>query len=247
VVDLGMTEEHLPTRERIEELSRSVAAARTAVDAAALMSGREPGSVQIVAVTKKFPASDVNALAQLGISHVGENRYQEAAAKHAAVPAGNVTWHFVGQLQTNKARAVTAFVDQVDTVDRLGLVAALERGAAFHGRTIDCLVQVNLDPSPEHTAQRGGCDPDEALAVADAVASAEHLRLRGVMGMAPRAGDASEAFKTLARVAEHLRAVHPEATVVSAGMSGDFSTAIAAGATHVRLGTAILGERPAVG
>ncbi len=203
--------------------------------------------MEIVAVTKKFPASDVSALAELGITHVGENRHQEGAAKRIAVPNASLTWHFVGQLQTNKARVVTGFADQVDTVDRLALVAALERGAAFHGRIIDCLVQVSLDPNPDTSMHRGGCLPDDALAIAAAIDTSEHLRLRGVMGMAPLDQNPPEAFALLARVADQIRAAHPNATDISAGMSGDFPAAIAAGATHVRLGTAILGERPQVG
>ncbi|MCB0914738.1 MAG: YggS family pyridoxal phosphate-dependent enzyme [Actinobacteria bacterium] len=233
--------------QRLEALAASVAAARAEVEAAERAAGRSPGAVDIVAVTKKFPASDVIALASLGIRHVGENRHQEAVAKHSAAAAAPVTWHFIGQLQTNKARAVAAYADQIDTVDRLGLVAALERGAAAHGRNLGCLVQVNLDPSPAAHAGRGGADPADVLDIADAVAAAEHLELRGVMGMAPADGDAEAAFDRLAAIAESIRSRYPQADQISAGMSGDFEAAIAAGATHVRLGTAILGPRPAVG
>ncbi len=240
-----------PTPERAAQLRSGVAQARDAIAAAARAAAREPADVEVVAVTKKFPASDIVALASAGITEVGENRHQEAAAKHAEVGSQPVTWHFIGQLQSNKARAVAAYADQIDTVDRLSLVTALERGAAAHERTIGCLVQVNLDPvaptAPAAQGGRGGVEPASALAVADAIAASEHLELRGVMGMAPLGGDPAAAFAVLADVARNIQGKYPSATQISAGMSGDFAAAIAAGATHVRLGTAILGPRPSVG
>lgn len=239
--------------ERRSELAARLQVARDQVAAAARAAGRDPGDVHIVAVTKRFDASDVVALAELGIHHVGENRHQEAAPKHAAVEAAQppvareLVWHFIGQLQTNKARAVAAYSDQVDTVDRLALVAALSRGAVAAGRTVGVSVQVSLASGDEGQAHRGGCAPGEALQIADAVAAAEGLSLRGVMGMAPLGADPARAFERLAEVASMIRAGHASAQEISAGMSGDFVAAIAAGATHVRLGTAILGERPIVG
>lgn len=232
---------------RRDELASNLAAARARVAAAARAAGRDPGEVSIVAVTKRFPLADVLTLASLGVADVGENRHQEAAAKHAAAPTAGVRWHFIGQLQTNKARAVAAYADQVDTVDRAALVQALERGAAAHGRTLGVLVQVSLADDPAAAADRGGADPAEVPALAALVAGCEHLELRGVMGMAPLGGDPGKAFARLADVAAKVRAAHPQALEISAGMSGDLDAAIAAGATHVRLGTAILGERPPVG
>jgi pyridoxal phosphate enzyme (YggS family) len=239
--------------ERRAELASRLQQARQQVADAARAAGRNPDDVHIVAVTKRFDAADVVALAELGVQHVGENRHQEAAPKHAAVAAAHLpaadalVWHFIGQLQTNKAKAVAAYADQVDTVDRLALVSALSRGAVAAGRTVGVCVQVSLAAVDAGQAHRGGCAPPDAGQLADAVAAAEGLTLRGVMGMAPLGGDPAAAFARLADVAAEIRASHPGAEEISAGMSGDFVAAIAAGATHVRLGTAILGERPQVG
>lgn len=232
---------------RAEELAAGWAAARGRVADAAKAAGRDPAGVRIVAVTKRFPASDVAILAGLGVTDVGENRLQEARAKREALGGVEVRWHFIGQVQTNKARAVAGIADQVDTVDRSALVAALSRGAVSFGRSVGCLVQVSLAEDPVAAANRGGCDPAEALSIADEVAAAEGLELLGVMGMAPLHGDPERAFATLARAAEDVRRAHPLARAISAGMSGDLVAAVAAGATQVRLGTAILGERPTVG
>lgn len=232
---------------RRDELAASLAAARARVAAAACAAGRDPADVSIVAVTKRFGVEDVLTLASLGVTDVGENRHQEAAAKHAAAPDAGLVWHFIGQLQTNKAKAVTAYADQVDTVDRAALVEALERGAAAHGRTVGVLLQVSLADDPAAAANRGGADPADVPVLADLVARSDHLELRGVMGMAPLDGDPGRAFARLAEVAAEVRRSHPGAGQISAGMSGDLEVAVAAGATHVRLGTAILGERPKVG
>lgn len=233
---------------RESELAAGWAAAQGRVAEAARAAGRDPCDVRIVAVTKRFPASDIEILARLGVTDVGENRLQEARDKRALLAdLDGVAWHFIGQVQTNKAKAVSAIADQVDTVDREGLVKALERGAVAHGRTVGCLVQVSLADDPGAAMNRGGCDPTEALAIADEVAAAAGLQLMGVMGMAPLHGDPARAFDVLAGAAARIRAEHPAATTISAGMSGDLAEAIAAGATQVRLGTAILGQRPAVG
>lgn len=237
------------TPQRADELAAGWAAAQARVAAAARDAGREPSEVRIVAVTKRFPASDIEALAALGVTDVGENRLPEARDKRAQLEHLDLVWHFIGQVQTKKARAVSALADQVDTVDREGLVTALSRGAVAHGRTVGCLVQVSLaeDPAAAAAANRGGCDPAQALALAGLIADAEGLRLLGVMGMAPLGGDPERAYAVLADAAGRIRSEHPAAATVSAGMSGDLAAAIAAGATQVRLGTAILGERPAVG
>jgi pyridoxal phosphate enzyme (YggS family) len=187
----------------------------------------------------------VDLLAGLGVTDIGENRHPEAQAKAAEVTAP-VTWHFVGALQTNKARAVARYADVVHSVDRDRLVNALSDGASRAGRGIDCLVQVSLDP-PDAAGDRAGAPPDDVPALAARVAAAEGLTLRGVMAVAPYGADPAPAFSRLADVAAAVRAAHPAATIVSAGMSDDLEAAIAAGATHVRIGRAILGERPPLG
>ena len=231
--------------DRREQLAQSLAAVRRRIAAAAGAAGRDASSITLIVVTKTFPASDVELLAELGITDVGENRHPEAQDKAAEVTAG-VTWHFVGALQTNKARAVARYADMVHSVDRERLVDALSDGANRAGRDIDCLVQVSLDP-PDAAAGRAGAPPDEVPALAARVAAAEGLTLRGVMAVAPQAADPATAFARLASVAAAVRAAHPAATAVSAGMSDDLEAAVAAGATHVRIGRAILGERPPLG
>ena len=242
------------TATRRQELADGLARARARVAAAAAAADRDPNEVQIIAVTKRFPASDVALLVELGVAAVAENRHQEAMDKHAQVQAALAVaaapapqWHFIGQLQTNKAKAVARYADWVDTVDRAALVTALSAGAEAAGRDLDVLVQVRLAADPEGDQHRGGCPPTQVLELADAVASAPRLHLRGVMGMAPLSGDPAEAFATLAGVAAEVRARYPDARQISAGMSGDLEAAVAAGATQVRLGTALLGDRPPLG
>lgn len=229
---------------RAEELSAGLAAVRDRITRAAEAAGRDPASIGLVVVTKFFPASDVRLLADLGVTDVGENRHQEAEAKAAECADLGLRWHFVGGLQSNKAAAVAAYADVVHSVDRPKLVRGLDRGAQERGRPLDCLVQVSLDP-PGAGEGRQGADPDAVPALADAVAGADGLRLRGLMAVAPLGEDPAAAFDRLADAAARLRADHPGATWVSAGMSGDLEQAVAAGATHVRVGSAVLGARPA--
>jgi len=184
----------------------------------------------------------VRLLSELGVWDVGENRDQEAAPKAAqcADLAPRLTWHFIGQLQTNKAASVVHYAGVVHSVDRLRLVRALGAGARKAGRVITCLVQVSLD----RDEARGGVPEPELAGIADAVAAEEGLVLGGVMAMAPFDEPAAQAFAPLPRIAAAVRAAHPGAVIVSAGMSGDLEEAISAGATHVRVGTALLGGRP---
>ncbi|MDL4821547.1 YggS family pyridoxal phosphate-dependent enzyme [Actinomadura opuntiae] len=228
--------------ERRAELAESLARVRGRIAAACAAAGRDPAELTLIAVTKTFPASDVRLLAGLGLTEVGENRDQEARPKAADCADLPLTWHFVGRLQTNKARAVAGYAGVVHSVDRSRLVAALSDAAARAGRTLRCLVQVSLDEA-EH---RGGAAPDEVPGLADEIAAAEALELGGVMAVAPLGADPLPAFERLAAVAGEMRRNHPHARVVSAGMSGDLEQAIACGATHLRIGTALLGGRRAI-
>lgn len=228
---------------RRAELAAGLAAVRERIDAARAAAGREH-AVGLVVVTKFFPASDIRLLADLGVHEVGENRHQEAEAKAAECADLDLVWHYIGALQSNKAAAVARYAGVVESLDRPKLVRGLDRGAAERGSPLDVLVQVSLDPpSAEH---RAGAAPDDVPALAAAVEAAEHLRLRGLMAVAPLGEDPAAAFDRLARVRERLLADHPHADRLSAGMSGDLEQAVAAGATHVRVGSAILGSRPAV-
>ncbi|MFF0524754.1 YggS family pyridoxal phosphate-dependent enzyme [Actinomadura nitritigenes] len=228
--------------ERRAELAESLAEVRGRIAAACAAAGRDPAELTLIAVTKTFPASDVRLLAGLGLTEVGENRDQEARPKAAECADLPLTWHFVGRLQTNKARAVASYADVVHSVDRSRLVTALSDAAVRSGRTLRCLVQVSLDEA-EH---RGGAAPADVPALADAIAEAGGLELGGLMAVAPLGADPLPAFERLAAVAARLRRNHPDARIVSAGMSGDLEQAIACGATHLRIGTALLGGRRAI-
>lgn len=236
------------TLQRRDELATGLAAVEERIVTACRESGRDRAELTLVVVTKTYPASDVGLLAGLGVSDVGEARHPEAARKAedcAAAGLDQLSWHFVGAVQTNKAAAVASYASLVHSVDRLRLVSALDRGAERAERVLDCLIQVDLDPDDRSGGgRRSGAAPEAAGNVAGAVATAAGLRLRGVMGMAPLDGDPAAAFARLAEVAEVVRGDHPSAVVVSAGMSGDLEAAVAAGATHLRVGRAVLGERP---
>ncbi|SDO81020.1 hypothetical protein SAMN04489867_0645 [Pedococcus dokdonensis] len=225
---------------RREELERRLASVRDRIAAACESAGRNPSEVSLVAVTKFFPASDVDLLMELGVTAIGENRDQEASAKVAELrDRAGLEVHFIGQLQSNKVGSVVRYADVVQSVDRPKLVTALERTAASHGVRPGVLVQVSLDEPPD----RGGVEPGGAAALADLVAECEHLDLRGVMAVAPLGGDPHLAFARLREVARGIQERHPTATWVSAGMSGDLEAAVAHGATHLRVGSAILGSR----
>ena len=229
---------------RRDELAARLGEVRARIERAATAAGRDAAEVELVVVTKYFPASDVDHLVDLGVRHIGENKDQEAGAKVAEITRrDDVTVHFIGQLQSNKAGHVAAYADVVQSVDRAKIVTALDRGAQRHGRRLDVLLQVALDDEEG----RGGARPDDVPALAGLVEEAEALRLRGVMAVAPLGGDPRRAFARLREVADGIRAGHPDATWVSAGMSADLEDAVAEGATHLRVGTAILGTRPSLG
>ncbi|MGL5808952.1 MAG: YggS family pyridoxal phosphate-dependent enzyme [Nocardioides sp.] len=236
-------------RARRAELAANLAAVRLRIEGACAAAGRAPEAVTVIVVTKFFPATDVRILAELEVVDVGENRHPEAARKKAACLDLGLRWHFIGGLQTNKAPAVAGYADVVHSVDRAKLLPGLARGAVDRAEPLPCLIQVSLE-DPERAAgassARAGIAPTELLALADEVSAEARLRLAGLMAVAPVRMEPEVAFTRLARIREALLARHPEATVLSAGMTGDLEQAIAAGATHVRVGRAILGPRPVV-
>ena len=227
--------------DRRAQLAANLDEVRERIARAAVAAGRDPAEITLVAITKTYPASDVVLLAELGVTDVGENKDQEARAKAAEVRAAGASprWHFVGQLQRNKARSVARYADVVESVDSARLASALDKAAQeLRDSPLDVLVQVSLDGDPA----RGGAAADLPATV-EAVAGAPGLRLCGVMAVAPAEWDPERAFARLAEIAQQVRADHPESTVVSAGMSGDLEAAILHGATHVRIGTSLLGMR----
>lgn len=233
---------HAPRR---EQLVTTLAAAEERVRAACSAAARARTEVTVVAVTKTYPVSDVHLLSLLGVRDVGESRDQEARVKSEAYAAIAETvplrWHFVGQLQRNKVRSVARYAWMVHTVDRADVVDLLARHGGPPGGVL-LQVSLELDGSPGAPG-RGGAPPAAVPVLADRAATSG-LRLAGVMGVAPRTTEPRRAFEVLARVSDELRRDHPQATVVSAGMSGDLEAAVSCGATHLRLGSSILGPRP---
>jgi pyridoxal phosphate enzyme (YggS family) len=226
---------------RRAQLAASLAEVGERIARACTGAGRPADAVTLTAVTKTYPASDVLLLAGLGITDVGENRDQEAAPKAAAVRAEGVElrWHYIGQLQRNKAKSVAAYADVVESVDSERLAAALHKAAAERATPLDILIQVSIDGD----AERGGAAGDDLWRISDAVASSDGLRLCGLMAVAPLGWEPDRAFARLAELRTRLVAAHPGATTLSAGMSGDLEAAVRHGATHVRIGTSLLGMR----
>lgn len=222
---------------RTQELAANLQALEKRVVSACVAAGRRREDISIVAVTKTFPLADVEALASLGVREFGENRDAEAKAKAESRP--DLRWHFVGRLQRNKCRSVATYADVVHSIDRVEVAEALERGAERADRQIEVMVQVSFDGD----SARGGAQPADVAAVVDACAAARHLRLSGVMAIAPLGLPPDPAFGRLAEIAAEVRATHPQAGAISAGMSGDLEAAVRYGATHLRLGTALLGHR----
>lgn len=228
--------------DRKAEIAANLAEFQGRVRVACESAGRDPAEVALIAVTKTFPASDVRRLAELAITDVGENRDQEAAPKAAECADLVLRWHFIGGLQRNKCRSVARYSDVVHSVDRLRLVTALSSAAQAAERSITALIQVSLDP-PDANDQRAGASPMAVDELAAAIDAAPGLTLGGVMAVAPLGADPGPAFARLQTVAMAVQASYPGATMISAGMSGDFEIAVRHGATHLRVGTALLGTR----
>jgi hypothetical protein len=240
-----------PSDARRAELADRLAQVWDRIETACAAAGRSRDELTLIAVTKTKPASDVRLLYELGQRDFGENRDQEAAPKAEACADLDLRWHFVGQLQTNKVASVSGYADVIHSVDRLRLVHALDQAARRRGRVITALIQVSLEAAGGDPG-RGGASPGEVTELAEAIAANETndtsgtaggLRLGGVMAVAPLGAPAAEAFAGLAACAAAVRAVRADATMISAGMSGDLEEAIKAGATHLRIGTALLGDR----
>ncbi|WP_320538010.1 YggS family pyridoxal phosphate-dependent enzyme [Pseudarthrobacter sp. IC2-21] len=235
---------------RMAELAERLAAVRRRIESAAAEAGRGNDLPTLIVVTKFHPAADIRRLAALGVRDLGENRDQEASTKAAELADLGLHWHFVGQLQSKKAKSVARYAHAVHSIDRPALVDGLERAiAAEQDRTgrgaLQCFIQVSLDD--DAGAHRGGAAPAEVPLLADRLAAAGGLELAGVMAVAPVGASPEAAFEKLAAVSASLVAVHPTASAISAGMSQDLEAAIRFGATHLRIGSDILGSRPAVG
>jgi len=233
---------------RLEELAERIRAACAGA-------GRNPDEVTSIIVTKTWPSADVRRLYELGVRNMAENRDQEARPKVVDCDDLEISWHFVGQIQRNKAKSVASYADFVHSVDRTALVRSLDAGANRAGRRIGCFVQVNLGghdsaAGPQSGSSdvsagphRGGAEVPDVMSVCDAVAESRHLDFVGLMAVAPLGESPESAFERLAAVRESVLRSFPQAVFLSAGMSSDLEEAIAIGATHVRVGSAVLGKR----
>lgn len=234
---------------RRAEIAAALGVVRERIATACRAAGRAENAVRLIAVTKTFPVGDAALLTDLGVTDLGENREQEAGPKVADLrelrPDADVRWHMLGRLQRNKARAVARWAAEIQSVDSDRLTDALDkavrtaREAGDRTTPLDVLIQVSIDGDPE----RGGAPLDTLMPLADHVARSGELRLRGLMAVAPLTMTPDEAFARLARAADRLREDHPEATELSAGMTGDLESAVTHGSTCVRVGTALLGTR----
>lgn len=225
--------------DRRDELAANLRDVQSDIAAHCQRLGRELPT--LVVVTKTWPASDIGLLAQLGVTDVGENRDQEAKPKHDELVELDLTWHAIGQLQTNKAKSVSQWADVLHSVDRPDLVNALSKVVHARARALKVLIQVNLDINPRD--ERGGCLPENALELAELISQTNGLELKGVMGVAPLEGSADEAFARLKAIATEIRGFDENANWISAGMSGDYPEALKNGATHLRIGSTVLGHR----
>ena len=227
----------------MSDLATRLADVRHGIREAAQAAGRDAEDLTLIVVTKFHSASLVRDLTALGVRDVGENRHQEAQSKAAELAGLDLRWHFIGQLQTKKARQAAQYAHAIHSIDRERLVDALS--TAQVERPVEAFVQVNLTDDPG----RGGASPDEIERIAERVLETPVLQLRGVMAVAPLPEEepAASAFERLRGYAERVRALDPRATGISAGMTHDYAEAIAAGATHLRIGSAITGNRPAAG
>lgn len=231
--------------ERSAAIAAGLQSVHERIRRACVQAQRDPDEITLVVVTKFFPASDVAILADQGVCDVGENRHQEAQEKAAVCADLGLRWHYIGGLQSNKAKSVASYADVVHSVDRAKLISGLAKGAAERAATVRCLIQVSLD-QPDGQHGRAGADPEDVIGLADTVAAQDSLEVGGVMAVAPLGEDPAPHFQRLARISARLQQVYPAASVISSGMSGDLEQAIAFGATHVRVGRAVLGERPSI-
>jgi pyridoxal phosphate enzyme (YggS family) len=240
---------HAAEDPRLLEIRERLAAVRRRIADACEAAGRQNNPPQLIVVSKFHPADDVRRLAALGVTDVGENRDQEASEKAAKLGALGLRWHFVGQLQSNKAKSVVRYAHAIHSVDRPQLASALARAVAAEqertGRSpLECFIQVSLDD--DAGSHRGGASRLDVPALAEQLAGSPGLVLAGLMAVAPLGADPVASFERLAGISVQLCHDHPSASAISAGMSQDLEAAVRAGATHLRIGSDILGSRPAL-
>lgn len=220
---------------RVEQITANLKEVRTQIDLATSAAGRSIDEITLIAVTKTYPASDVATLLELGINDFGENRDGEGAEKSSLLKA---RWHFQGQIQSNKIVSIAKWAQVIHSIDDPGHLARLDR-AMPEGKKMEVFLQVRLDQSPG----RGGVNPDNLDSLANSAMELANIDLQGLMAVAPLGEDPESAFARLAVIHTSFCQKFPSASALSAGMSGDFHSAIAYGATHIRVGSSILGDR----
>ena len=231
--------------DRLAGIKDNLETLQSRIDNACQEAKRSSTEITLIAVTKTYPADDVDLLKQLGIDDVGENRDQEAALKRTQVQA-DFNWHFIGQLQSNKAKSVVSYAHLIHSVDRSSLAKEIQKSAQGVDKKQAVLIQLDLDQSgPDPT--RGGLWPTELMALAQQITDSSHLELKGLMSVAPLEENPAVAFARLAVIRAEFLKTYPQASILSAGMSDDLEAAILHGATHLRIGSALLGERPKIG
>ena len=231
--------------DRLAGIKDNLETLQSRIDNACQEAKRSSTEITLIAVTKTYPADDVDLLKQLGIDDVGENRDQEAALKRTQVQA-DFNWHFIGQLQSNKAKSVVSYAHLIHSVDRSSLAKEIQKSAQGVDKKQAVLIQLDLDQSgPDPT--RGGLWPAELMALAQQITDSSHLELKGLMSVAPLEENPAVAFARLAVIRAEFLKTYPQASILSAGMSDDLEAAILHGATHLRIGSALLGERPKIG
>jgi pyridoxal phosphate enzyme (YggS family) len=230
---------------RLSDIQGNLEIIQSRIKNACSAAGRNVSEITLIAVTKTYPASDVDLLKQLGIENVGENRDQEASSKKSEVK-NQFKWHFIGQLQSNKAKSVVNYADLIHSVDRWSLAKEIQKSAQGIDKVQPVLIQVDLDQSgPDPT--RGGIWPAQLNELVASINQASHLELKGLMSVAPLGEKPELAFARLKDIRVGFLKENPEAHILSAGMSDDLEAAILHGATHLRIGSALLGERPKIG
>jgi pyridoxal phosphate enzyme (YggS family) len=217
---------------RKEEITRNLQDVKERINRAAQSAGRDPAEVKLIVVTKTFPVSDIEILCDLGETNFGENRDQEAGPKAQAIPA---RWHFQGQIQSNKIKSICEWADVIHSISSEKEILKFAQSVRKH--------QVFLQVSLDGQEGRGGASPAELAQLAELVSESNNLELLGLMAVAPLGVEPMKAFADLAQINQGFKSQFPNSKYLSAGMSGDFETAIKYGATHIRVGSSILGSR----
>ena len=222
---------------RKDQILSNLESVKEKISAAAQAAGRAPNEITLIAVTKTFPVSDLEILYELGVRNFGENRDQEAAPKVGVLPA-DITWHFQGGIQSNKLKSISNWASVIHSVDKFKYAQMISQFSV--DKTKEIFIQVSLDTLPQ---SREGVDPADLMQLAEQIMSLPNLEVKGLMAVAPLDQPTEQAFVRLQQIQQKFIQLYPAASSLSSGMSGDYELAISLGATHVRIGSSILGNR----